>query len=97
MRAMTIRQSLRCEHAKSARCRCRCRGLAHGRQKHFAFNDLPASDPHAIALRRNVEPRGTRAGAVGLTDRHPATDTARGSALEFLPDAGQDQIGLSGE
>ena len=97
MRSLTERQALRCENATGARCRCRCRGLAHGRQKYFVFNDLPASDPHAIARRSDVGPRGTRAGAVGLTDRHPATETARGSAPEVLPDAGQDQIGLSGE
>ncbi len=48
MRALTLAQAASCENATTLRCRCRCSGLAHGRQTHFIFQELPESDPHHV-------------------------------------------------
>ncbi len=69
VKPLTERQPMRCENAVHSRCRCRCRGLAHGRQTYFRFEDLSEDDPHRVASR--AEPmRGatTSAGNEGLTD-----------------------------
>ena len=61
-RALTARQAITCETARTKRCRCRCGGLLHGKGR-FGTTDeareLPEDDAHhatepanAAAIRR---------------------------------------------
>lgn len=61
MRRLSIRQVVRCETAKTRRCRCRCGGLLHGAGRltdpddHAALEHLDELDPHKPGAPRQLE------------------------------------------
>jgi hypothetical protein len=55
MRRLSARQSVSCETAATARCRCRCGGQLHGAGRFATAGeayDLSRDDPHAAARDR---------------------------------------------
>ncbi len=57
MKALSLRQAGKCEHAKKPRCRCRCGGVLHGAARVERVEELPFGDPHQPA--RQAEVPGT--------------------------------------
>jgi len=55
VKLLSLHAAMRCESAKTGRCRCRCAGLLHGAQRGLDaafFLSLPEDDPHKAVERR---------------------------------------------
>lgn len=60
MKRLSMATAMRCETAKTGRCRCRCGGLLHGAARgtdQAFFEALPGDDPHKAMQRRERKKR----------------------------------------
>jgi hypothetical protein len=60
MKKLSMRSAMRCEAAKTGRCRCRCGGLLHGAARGMDpeyFAALPDDDPHKAMQRQEKKRR----------------------------------------